>query len=712
MSIEKKLLNLLSNPHYVPLSKEEIIRELSLEGAQKTELDQRIKDLIKRGMLIKVKQNRYCLPQDADLRVGIICFRQNGSAIVKGLQTQENSAEETFSLLPENTGVALHGDKVLLRLLPTPKKHLKKKGSAKEGKVIRVLERKNDTFPGTLQRTRTFYYVVVDDPRIKQNILVPEPKGHPIAKVNDKVIVRFLEWQQHHLSPLGEIIQVLGPTNTPDVEKEALLHKYKLSSHFPPKVLQEAENVTKLPRDATKREDIRNLLCFTIDPDDAKDFDDALSIETLPQGYRVGVHIADVSTYVQPQSALDKEAQKRGNSTYLVGQVIPMLPPQLSNGICSLVEGEDRLTKSVFLLFDKNGHLKKASFANTIIRSSKRLTYEQAHQLLKTPPTTPLQKAIQELWSLALQMRKARIKKGSLDFDMPEVKIKLNQEGYVKDIVSISYDESHQLIEEFMLAANESVAKALSKIKIPYISRVHDRPDNDKLTELEEQLRLSYSISTGNLSSRKAIVRLLQRINKHAQSHSLKILFLRSLKQACYRARADGHYGLYKTHYAHFTSPIRRYADLILHRLFEQHLIKKRGVHSLYSKAKLKSLSEHLSITEQNSVEAERESVKVKLLEYFEGELKKEKKEAFAAIIVEIRNFGFFVELKKSLAYGLVHLSSMKDDLYWMNKKETALIGRRGTKYLIGQTVYVTVYKVDRFKRQIDFQLAKKKNCK
>jgi ribonuclease R len=481
---------------------------------------------------------------------------------------------------------------------------------------------------------------------------------------------------------------------------------------------------------------------ITIDPDDAKDFDDAISLEELPNGeVRVGIHIADVPAYVRAGSPLDQEAQKRGNSTYLVGTVIPMLPHALSSGVCSLKEGVDRLTKSVFLTIARNGRPRETSFANTVIRSMKRLTYKQAYALLKEdnpakiralppPPAhqtgfagralseltnneiAGLRDIVRRVWDIASRMRRERMQRGSLDLDMPETKMFVDKDGYADRLEKIVNDESHQLIEEFMLAANEAVAKALRTANMPALYRVHDKPDEDRLQELREFLA-TFGIQTGNLANRDELVRLLVKLRDHPQGYILRTQVLRSLKKACYRATPDGHFGLNKRDYLHFTSPIRRYADLVVHRVFVHYLARHHGQPMLpgakadYTLAKMTSLGEHLSLTEVNSTDAERESIKVKLLEFFERELAKKKKTVFAAVITETRNHGMFIELTESMAFGMVHISTLDDDLYNLADDGTALIGRRTKKrYGVGDRIEVVVHRVDRFKRQVDFRVA------
>ncbi|NCG08257.1 MAG: RNB domain-containing ribonuclease, partial [Verrucomicrobia bacterium] len=512
---------------------------------------------------------------------------------------------------------------------------------------------------------------------------------------------------------------------------------------FPAAVLKQTESIPDhvRPADCKGRLDCRDIFTFTIDPDDAKDFDDALSIEALDGNrYRIGIHIADVSAYVKPGSPLDTEAQKRGNSTYLVGTVIPMLPHALSNGLCSLVEAEDRLTKSVFITFSKKAQIEAVDFANTVIRSDKRLTYRQAFafmenddlEAVRKTPLPPkhqtgstgrplsdlssgemktLQGHIRSLWSIARQLRQRRFQNGSLDLDMTEVKIYVDPEGFADRIEKQHNDESHQLIEEFMLSANEQVARQMKRNRFPCLYRVHDEPEEEKLQELRQTM-VSFGISCGNLTKSREMSALLQQLKEHPQGYTLKVHVLRSLKQAQYRASADGHYGLAKSDYTHFTSPIRRYSDLIVHRVFDGYLCKTGADSALpkpdakYPQAKLDSLGEHLCITERNSVDAERESVKTKLLEFYERELNKDDKQSFGAVITDIKNHGLYIEITDTMAFGMVHISTLDDDFYHLSEDGTRIVGRRKKKtYTIAQHIRVQVERVDRFKRQIDFRI-------
>ncbi len=745
------ILEVLKDPEYIPLSIDRLAEKMEIPAEDFTRFKKEVSQHLRQGTLVKLKKNRVCLPRDADLITGTLRFRQSGSATLFPDNIDGAEVRPPYHINAEDTGVSMHGDRVVGRIHPDRRRFRSRQNRARHPgapstetvRIIRILDRANKTLTGTLKRSRMFHYVIPDDPRIIQDILVPDPKNaklSPRPKVDDKVIVRLDPWEQRHLNPEGIIIKVLGKTHTPGAEYEALLHQFDLNPEFPSSVLKEVATFPSkvTSADLENREDLRSLYTTTIDPHDAKDFDDALSLVEEKDGtFTIGIHIADVSHYVRPGTALDREARKRGNSTYLVGTVIPMLPRELSNGLCSLVENEDRLTKSVFITCTAAGKVLKSRFANSVIRSNKRLTYEQAYAFLfedsldkvvarPDPPAhqtgstgrslrdlnhkelVTLKKTLDKLWGIASKMRRHRMRSGSLELDMPETKIYVDQKGYAETIVRVEQDESHQLIEEFMLAANEAVARSFNERNLPGIHRVHDEPDPEKLDEFGEYLE-TFGLQSGDLNIRRNLNEALRKLRDHPQSHTLRISFLRSLKQACYRASADGHFGLAKKHYTHFTSPIRRYSDLVVHRIFARHLVK--GGHKFHKKrytfSDLASIAQHLSLTEQNSTEAERESVKIKLLEFFERELTKSKPSRFEAIIMDVRNHGMFVELTESMAYGLIHISTLRDDLYKLNPSHTAIVGRRKrNRYTVGDKIEVSVARVDRFKRQIDFMVS------
>ena len=612
----------------------------------------------------------------------------------------------------------MHGDRVVARISPeSPAQRIK---GRREGRVIRILERAHDTIVGTLQRSRSFYYVVPDDPRFVHDIYV-RPGGaiqdgrssQTAATVGDKVVVRLDDWQSRHVNPEGEIIEVLGPASAPGVDVLSIIRKYHLPTEFPSDVLEQAE---RIPQDVdaqqiTGREDLRNQFVVTIDPDDARDFDDAINVEKLPNGgWQLGVHIADVAAYVEPGSALDREARRRGNSVYLPDRVIPMLPERLSNGVCSLKPEVDRLTHSVFIQFDKRGVAKSARFARSVIRSAHRLTYKEAYAILMSPPRDQLGERLHLAWELAALLRRKRFQHGALDLDFPEVKVWVDSQGKPVRLERVENDESHQLIEEFMLAANEAVARDLKKRAIPTIYRVHENPDPEKLAEYRE-FALSFGYKIGDLTHRAELQRLLAEIRGKPEEQALKVGLLKSLKRARYDPQPLGHYGLAKTNYLHFTSPIRRYADLVVHRALGRDPADAGG-HSSRSPynlnmAEVASIAEHISITERNAADAEIDATQMKKLEFFQEQLAGRKPQVFSATVVDIRNYGLMVELPDALVTGLIHVSSLKDDFYVFEPARRQLIGRRSRRrFKVGDDLSVFVARVDVFKRQVDFAIA------
>jgi ribonuclease R len=732
----ERLFAHLSRKNYVPAPAEVIAKEWRLDKKRRTAFLAEVGKLVRSGQIALIKNDRLCLPKEADLVTGTINFRQKGSAMVAPEVRVTEPRKPAIYIDAADTGTALQGDKVVVRLRSPRERDYPffLKAGEQAGRVIEILERGAATLTGTLQRGRAYFYVTPDDPRIPHDIIVPDPATtglKPPALVGDKVVVQLNEWKERHLNPDGEITQRLGRAFEPRAELAAIYHKYNLATSFPDLVVREAAAIAPevQPGDLAGRRDFRDIPTFTIDPDDAKDFDDALSLEYLAQGeIRVGVHIADVSHYVKPGTALDKEAQQRGNSTYLVGTVVPMLPEKLSNGLCSLVEAQDRLTKAAIFTFTRHGAVKQVEFANTVIRSRKRLTYKQAYALMfeddlgkirKLPlpaahqtgstgralnelshgELTELQKWVRQLWAIAGRIRKERMAAGSLDLDMPETKIFVDAEGYADRIEKIENDESHQLIEEYMLLANEAVARLTRTSRLPSLYRVHDDPDEARLGELREFLA-TFNVKSGDLMNRDEVVRLLTQLKHHPQGYILRMQLLRSMRKACYRATHDGHYGLNKKDYTHFTSPIRRYADLVVHRVLGAWLAKQPGFRAAHTD----QLAEHLSLTEINSTEAERDSVKVKLMEYFDREADRKKKTVFNAIITDVRNHGFFIELADAGAFGMVPVSSLRDDFYVLNGPGTAFIGRKTKrKFELGAKIQVVVMKVDRQKRLIDF---------
>ncbi len=627
---------------------------------------------------------------------GVLCVRKSGWGLVP-IEASGNGPA-TVSIEPKYLGSALHGDRIQVSLCRPPSNA---RGDANEyyGVIDSILERKHTELVGTLDAIGVF---VPDDFHINLNFKVKTPKA---VKIGDTIVVS--------LQYIGKTIKAtfkenLGSSKLPQTEMQALLRRYGLEDSFPEAVLQAVKNFPKRvePQSLQGRLDLRQLHTLTIDPEDAKDFDDALSLEPLSFGKaRIGVHIADVSSYIPAQSALDLEARKRGNSTYLGPTVIPMLPFELSNELCSLKPGEDRLTKSVLMTFSRSAKLLKVEFANSVICSKNRLSYADAYALLKHDPTSSAEKLeaqrLRSLWAYASKLRQQRMKNGSLDLDMPEVRIRFTPSGYPEAIVPVFHDESHQLIEEFMLAANDAVAKALHERKLPAIYRVHAAPDADRLDALRETLQ-DYGVKARNLQKPKALAELLLNLKEHPQGSILKQHVLRSLKQACYDTLPLGHYGLAKQDYLHFTSPIRRYADLAVHRSFEKLVDPQINIPA----TPLAAIAKHISHTEQNSTEAERDFQKRKRFAYFCEQLQKNPKACYKAVVLEVKAQGLFIELPDSLTFGFLPVQNLPPDYYQLSDNKKILIGQKqGQHFAIGATLLVKIQSVDTSRQEIDFSL-------
>jgi len=706
-TIREKLLALLRAPDYRPLDRNEIARAIDAKGSDRVNVRRTLGELEHAGEIARIRKNRYVLPSEADLVTGKLSIHQAGY----GFLVPEKSGEPDIFVAAENTGTAMNGDRVVVRVSrDVPPRRGKgrsaRAGQRTEGRVIRILERARDTIVGTLQHSKNFYYIVPDDPRIVHNVYVQQAKDRA-ANVGDKVVVRLEAWESRHVNPEGEIVEVLGRSDAPGVDMLSIIRKYDLQTEFPKAVADEANRIPKSveQRMLEDREDLRNKFIVTIDPDDARDFDDAIDVERIENegGWRLGIHIADVSAYVTLNSALDREARRRGNSVYLPDRVIPMLPERLSNGVCSLNPGVDRLTFSVFIEFDNNGRPKNARFARSAIRSAKRLTYREAYAILQSKSNGELSRRLHTAWELASLLRRKRFEHGSLDLDFPEVKVYVDPKGKPIRLERVENDESHQLIEEFMLAANEAVARELRHRSIATIYRVHEDPDPEKLGEYREFI-LSFGYKVGDLSHRKEIQRFLASIRGKPEEQALKIGLLKSLKRARYAVQPLGHYGLAKANYLHFTSPIRRYADLVVHRTLAERNLSRRSKIDI---GQLESLATHISDTERNAADAEIESVRLKKLQFFQRQLEERNPQVFRAAIMDVRNYGLVVELPDAVVTGLVHISALTDDFYRFDIAQRRLIGRRtNRRYRVGDEIRVFVARVDTFKQQIDFAIA------
>jgi ribonuclease R len=697
--MEEQILQLLGGPDYLPANVPELLRHLRLAPHRQQELQRVLRGLEQSGRITRTKGNRYLQSREADLVPGRLRINRQGKGF---LQPDDPGLKEI--MVPENaTGTALHEDRVLVRRDVKAKRLRPEQFTQETGSVIRILERTRTSIVGTLQRGREMLYVIPDDPRMPHDIYVPPPRdvGRP-ANIGDKVVVELREWESRHTNPEGEIIEVLGSPDEEGVDMLSVLRQYNLQLHFPKNVLHEARVIGSSiqPHELAGREDCRRHAVVTIDPDDAKDFDDAICLERGSQGqWKLWVHIADVSHYVQPGTALDDEARRRGNSTYLVDRVIPMLPEALSNELCSLKPEVDRLTKCVEFLIAENGQVLEAKFYPAVIHSQRRFTYKEAFAVLQYQPADKIEEMLHDANALAQRIRKRRFQAGSLELDFPEMKIRLDAHGKVERIEKIENDISHQLIEEYMLLANEAVAGRLMRQNIPAIYRVHEEPDARRLSEYREEV-LSHHVPCNNLSRRAEVQKLLHKLGTIPIGAALKIGFLRSLMRARYAVEPLGHYGLAKREYTHFTSPIRRYADLVVHRALFQ------GGHG--AAHSLQQTAEHISDTERNSADAERDSKDVKLYAFLKAQLRSPKPTVYPALVTDVRNFGFFVDVPGLAMSGLVHLSLLEDDFYLFDAERHQLVGRRNRHVIkLGDKLQVQVTKVDSFKKQVDFRLAR-----
>jgi len=722
--IRDRIVTLLGERGAAPLSASEISAALQLKGKNAKHLQKWLHALALRGEIVCIRSNRYALGARADLVTGVLDVARSGNGFVEG--TGE-SAGCTVFVPSDNLSTALPGDRVIVRIertaagAPAARESAARAGVAREGRltgtIIRILERTRRDIVGTLRSTGRFLYVVPVDHAYRQDFYVPDAAG---ANLNDRVVIRFTGWPNRHVSPEAEVVEALGPADDPSVDTLTIVRHYGLHDAFPERVVREAEAASALMDHPGRREDLREQYVLTVDPARARDFDDALSLAADAAGNRVlGVHIADVCHFVKAGSALDRAAAARGNSVYFPDTVLPMLPEQLSNGVCSLRPDEDRLAFSAFLTVDAAGRVKARRFAKTIIRSRLRLTYEQAMSVLsrgRPPeggPRVPPEgvRLIQAIGALAQQLRARRFARHALNLDVPESEVVIGPDGRIREIRTVANDESHQMIEECMVAANEAVAADLADRAVPSIARLHEPPNGDKIEELTAQL-VGMGFQPGDLHERENLAAFLRSIEGEALAHAARVAVLRSMKRALYSATATGHYGLAKKFYAHFTSPIRRYPDLVVHRQLAAALARgdadaRRRGHggTPYGKSELAAIAEACSLTERTADEAERALLEIKKYRFLEAELAAGTPGVREAAIVAVMNFGLFVELLDLQLQGLVHISAISEAFVrYDRRRQTLAVGQQAFK--VGGRVRVRVKAVDFDKRRIDFDLA------
>ncbi|MDY5020908.1 MAG: ribonuclease R [Blautia sp.] len=624
----------------------------------------------------------------------------------KGFGFVELEEEEDDIFIPADaTGTAMHQDKVQVLL-----KKREQRGKRKEGSVIRILERANQEIVGTFQRERDYGFIICDNQKFSKDVYV-SPKNSKGVRDGDKVVAEILDYGDDRHKPEGRIKENLGSMNAPGTDILAIVKSYNIPSEFPVKVMNQAARVPDhvLEADRDGRMDLTDWQTVTIDGEDAKDLDDAVTLTKEDNIYHLGVHIADVSNYVQGGSALDKEALKRGTSVYLADRVVPMLPERLSNGICSLNQGEDRLTLSCLMDIDENGTVVSHKIAETVIRVDRRMSYNQVRCILEDGDTetsreykdlVPMFFLMKELSAL---LRKRRHHRGSIDFDFPESKITLNGAGRAIDVQPYEANAATEIIEDFMLMANETVAKEYCKGEYPFVYRTHENPDPERIEELLTLLHHQgiQIRKSGQEITPKEIQEILESIQGLPNETMISRLTLRTMKQARYTTECSGHFGLAARYYCHFTSPIRRYPDLQIHRIIRDNIrgrLQREGKTEHYREI-LEEVARQSSVCERRAQEAERESDRLKKAEYMSYHLGEE----FEGIISGVTAYGFYVELPNTIE-GLVHVTSLSDDYYAFDQESYELKGELTKKtYHLGQKVRVRVADADALKRTVDF---------
>ncbi len=700
-NLDRRVLDLVSSLGK-PVSVRELVHGLSLDTPARRELKSVLRRLIADGALVKIRGARVGLPDRMNLVVGRLSCSPSGHGFV--VPEARREGEGDLFVAPANIREALHGDRVVARIE-------RRTGKGPEGRIIRVLERANQRIVGRYEEDGRFGgHVVPFDKRVLHEVFVPagEESG---AAGGEMVAVEITRPPTATRNPVGRVLQVLGRLTDPGVDLKVIVAKYALPDAFPPEVEEEARRVARpVGRGEVGRRDFRGWLTVTIDPETARDHDDAVGIERRGKaGYRLAVHIADVAHYVREGGALDQEAYLRGTSVYFPDRVVPMLPHALSSDVCSLVEGEDRLTQSVVIDLDAEGRVEKTAFHDGVIRSAARLSYEQAQAIVDGDAAArerfaSLVPSLLAMDELAKLMRARRYERGSLDFDLPEPKLVLDEAGEMTGILRHERLGSMRLIEEFMLAANEAVAAELHRAGAGALYRIHEQPDPERVEEFVELVAsLGYRVAANVEGIRPEHFQLiLRQIEGKPEEKLVSYLLLRTMKLARYHEENLGHFGLATDMYAHFTSPIRRYPDLLAHRALRALRQGKDPHREAWLRERLPEMGLHLSERERRASEAERELVEWKKVRFMAGRLG----EAFAGYVTGVQAFGLFVELEDIYVQGLVHVSSMTDDYYQFHEKAHSLRGENTkTAYRLGDRVEVQVVRVDLERRQIDFAL-------
>lgn len=703
MNIKEKIVEFMRELAYNPMLEEELANALELDKKEKKAFSNLLEEMESEGLIIKTRKKRYGVPE----RMGLIVGRLQGNAKGFGFIISDNEEVEDVFIPANLMQGAMHNDRVIARI-----NHTNNQTKKSEGEIIRILHRANKEVVGTYEDSRNFGFVIPDDKRISVDIYIPKNEGKKL-KDGYKVVCEITRWPEARRNPEGTIIEVLGHKDDNATNIAAIMRKFKLEAEFPHEVEAEVKSIPEeVPEDEiARRRDLRNLRMVTIDGADAKDLDDAVSIEKLPNGmFRLGVHIADVTHYVREGTELDKEALNRATSVYLVDRVIPMLPRKLSNGVCSLNPKVNRLTLSVFMEIDHKGKVHNHEVVESVIKTAERMIYEDVSDILEKDDPQLKEKYkdlvddFKMMEELCYILRRRREDRGAIDFDFPEAKVILDEKAKPIEIKKYDRRIANRIIEEFMLVCNETVAENFYWLNVPFVYRVHEEPSVERIEEFNKFIHnFGYHLKglNGEIHP-KVLQELLKKIEGKKEETVINTLMLRSLKKARYAGDNLGHFGLAAEYYCHFTSPIRRYPDLAIHRIMKAFL--QEGADSSWLK-KVSGLvgyiGEQSSIKERNADEAERETVDMKKAEYMAERIG----EVYEGIISGVISFGMFVELDNTVE-GLVRVSSLEDDYYIFDSEHHTLTGERKRRvFRIGDVVKIKVSKVDVLQREIDFIL-------
>ena len=701
--LKENLIGLINDSDYNPLKKEELANIFDIHLSEMAMFDNFLNELEEDGVICKTKKGKIIAPKSIGYFVGKFVSHRKGFGFV---ESDEEYTQDLFIPINDING-AMHNDRVMAEIV-TPATDEKRA----EGKIVKIIEREVTKIVGTFQPSKSFGFVVPDDKKFNKDIYIPK-RFFSGARENDKVVCQITVWPKEDRKPEGKIIEVLGQKGLKEVEIHSIIKAHGLPEEFPKKVMEEADYVAvSIPQEEIdRRVDLRDLKIFTIDGDDAKDLDDAISIEKLDNGnFKLGVHIADVTHYVREKSKLDKEALKRATSVYLVDTVIPMLPKKLSNGVCSLNPHEDKLTLSVFMEINHKGEVVKYDICESIIDSKARMTYTDVSDILENDDDVLKEKyydlveEFKDAEVLAKILMNRRTKRGSIDFDFPEAKIMLNEKGEVTDIKEYERRISNKMIEEFMLVTNETVAEHFFWLGIPFVYRIHETPAEEKMQNLSKFIStFGYTIK-GDMEEvhPKALQSIVEIIKGKREEEAISAIMLRSLRQARYSPECVGHFGLAAKYYSHFTSPIRRYPDLQIHRIIKEHLNNKLNQKR---QDQLKNIVEYAS-TQSSERERSAELAERDVKDYYKATYMYNKiGEEFDGKVSSVTSFGIFIELEDTVE-GLIRLANMNDDYYIFDEEKFTIIGERTKKtFRIGDPVRIKVDNVNIDTREIDFEL-------